>query len=111
MSHREDVYCPACPDPEAAFRLEDVGMKHGSEIIGDGLTVTVSRPAWEDVMLVHLETMDDEAHRRVYLECMAALDVAGISPEDVARNEVQQVADWARTSIEDAARARIGRSL
>lgn len=36
--HREDVYCPACPDLETAFRIEDVGMKFDSGSCRRGVT-------------------------------------------------------------------------
>ena len=102
MTLHEDAYCPVCPDPDTAFRIEDVGMKHRTSLDGEGLTFTISRPAWEDLMLVHLETMDDDAHRRHYLKCMLALEAEGMSPEDVARQDVQRVADWARRTLEGA---------
>ncbi len=112
MLPREDAYCPACPDPETAFRIEDVGMKFstgGARPAGDAMTFKVTRPAWEVVMLDHLRMTDDEPHQRLYGQCVAALMAAGQSAEATARNDVQRVADLARTAIEGAARTRSGR--
>lgn len=94
---REDAFCPACPDPETAFRLEDVGIRFdtlsGRQCDG-AVTFKVSRPAWEVVMLQHLRSTDDAEHRRVYDLCIAELTSAGLSAEDVARGQVQAAIGW-----------------
>lgn len=99
---REDAYCPACPDPDTAFRIEDVGMRLNHECLDPGagsLRITVSRPAWEPIMLAHLETEDDEAHRRLYNQCVAALTAAGMTAEESARQQVQATVDSVRRSM------------
>jgi hypothetical protein len=104
---REDAICPACPDPEAAFRLEDVGMKLLSESLdpdAGALHIKVTRPAWEVVMLKHLRSTDDEEHRRIYDQCVTALMTTGVSAEEAARNSVQAVADSARHLLEHTIR-------
>lgn len=108
MMPREDAYCPACPNPETAFRIEDVGMKFASEgdfIHDDTLRFKVTRPAWEVVMLDHLRSrLDDDAHRRLYDLCVTELLVSGVSAEDAARNSAQAVVDSIRKSTEDTLR-------
>ncbi len=109
MNHlREDAYCPACPDPETAFRIEDAGMKvdYGDFSSGaDGLRMTASRPVWEPVMLDHLRSrLDDPEHRRVYDLCVTELMAVEKTAEDVARYEVQAVADMVRRQLEQAVR-------
>ncbi len=96
---REDAICPACPDPDTAFTIEDVGMKTVSENLdpdAGALHIRVSRPSWEDVMLAHLETTDDDAHKRLYLRCMVALEAEGLTAEEAARRQVQATADMLR---------------
>jgi hypothetical protein len=103
--HREDVICPACPDPDTAFRIEDVGMKFatdGDQLTGDRMTFTVSRPAWEPVMLTHLRAKDDDEHQRLYDLCVTELIAAEKTPEDVARDDVQSVAGWYRRRLDDS---------
>ena len=92
MTTRDDAYCPACPDPETAFRIKDVGMKfetEGDMRRGDSVSIKATRPAWEPIMLAHIEIAaeDDDAHRRLYDECMLAL--AGRSAEQAARDEAE----------------------
>lgn len=103
--YREDAICPACRDPETAFRIEDVGMKFDNgELSGDGMRFRATRLAWESVMLAHLRLIDDDEHRRLYDECVAVLMAAGISAEDSARNEVQAAIDSVRRMLDDATR-------
>lgn len=103
---REDAICPACPDPATAFRLEDVGMKTVTDPFadpaGDRLTFTVSRPAWEPVMLAHLRAQGDAEHQRLHDLCVTELIAAGKTAEDVARDDVQSVVDWHRRWLNDA---------
>ena len=103
--HREDAYCPACPDPETAFRLEDIGMKvvH-DDFTSDTITVKASRPMWEPVMLEHLRAEPDDAHRRLHDRCVTALRAAGQTAEEAARADVQSVADGVRRSMDDVLR-------
>jgi hypothetical protein len=100
MTTREDAFCPACPDPEKAFRIEDVGMKFDHDTSDDGWTIRATRPVWEPIMLAHVETQDDEQHQRLYERCMTALN--GRSAEEVARDEVQSAVDSVRRTIGDA---------
>lgn len=106
--HREDAYCPACPDPETAFRIEDVGMKLVSEDLdldAGAMHIKVSRPAWEPLMLEHLRShLDDDEHRRVYNMCVIELIAAGMSAEDIARDSVQAAAASARRLLEQSMR-------
>jgi hypothetical protein len=103
--HREDVHCPACPNPETAFRIEDVGMKFDqSPLDWEGMKFSASRPLWEPVMLEHLRLTDDDEHRRVYDLCVTALMAAGMSVEQAARNEVQSAVDRVRRSMDDSLR-------
>lgn len=107
MLPREDVYCPACPNPETAFRIEDVGMKIVSEgdfMRDDTIRVKVSRPAWEVVMLDHLRSQPDDEHRRLYNRCVTELMAAEVSAEDAGRSSVQATAELLRRSIGDAMR-------
>lgn len=102
--YREDVTCPACPDPDTAFRLEDVGIKIAADLnqsTGD-MKFTASRPAWEPVMLAHLRAQGDAEHQRLHDLCATELVALGKSPEDLARHDVQSVADWHRRSLTDA---------
>lgn len=105
---REDVYCPACPDPETAFRIEDVGMKFATEgdfRSDDKVTFKVSRPAWEVVMVEHLRlNLDDEEHRILYDLCVTELMAAGVSAEEAARNSVQGAVDSVRKLMDSAMR-------
>jgi hypothetical protein len=107
---REDVYCPACPDPETAFRLEDVGVKLLSENLdpnGGGLHIRMARPAWEPVMLDHLRSrLDDDEHRRLYDLCVTELMAAGMTAEELAQNEVQAATDSARHLLDETLRRR-----
>ena len=103
-AHREDVVCPACPDPETAFRLEDVGMKLTTEDdlrVDVWVRVTVSRPAWEAVMLDHLRAVDDDSHRQLFDWCMTELARRRLSAQDVARTSVQAAAE----SVDEMLRA------
>ncbi len=86
---REDVICQACPDPDTAFKVEDVGVKLTHEDTDGGLRVRLTRPAWEVLMLAHLEAEDDEAHRELFDGCVAALEAEGVTAEEAARREVQ----------------------
>lgn len=104
MHPREDAYCPACPDPETAFRIDDVGMKFttdGDYLNGDNVTFKVTRPAWEPVMMEHLRSVDDDEHRRIYDLCVTELIAMGLSAEESARYQVQSLADAARSSMGD----------
>jgi hypothetical protein len=103
--HREDAYCPACPDPETAFRIEDVGMKFDSGDLSDeGIRFKVTRLVWEPVMLEHLRLTDDDEHRHLYDRCVTALMAAGVSAEESARNSVRSAVDSVRRSMDDAMR-------
>jgi hypothetical protein len=103
--NREDVYCPACPDPETAFRIEDVGMKFDSgEPRGDGMRFRLTRPAWEPVMLEHLRLTDDNEHRRLYDQCVTELMAAGKTAEEAARDQVQGLVDSVTRSMGEAMR-------
>ena len=97
MSTREDVTCPACPDPDKAFRLEDVGMKVVYENLdpdAGALRTHISRPAWEPVMLEHLRSrLDNDEHRILYDLCVTELMAAGMTAEEAARGTVQATAD------------------
>lgn len=106
--HREDVHCPACPDPETAFRIEDVGMKFDQDIQDSaGMKFRVTRPVWEPLMLDHLRSKhDDEEHRRLYDLCVTHLMVAGVSAEESARNHVDAVTASIRQMMDDALRRR-----
>lgn len=104
---REDACCPACPNPETAFRIEDVGMTivHEDYSENNTMRIMVSRPAWEPIMLEHLRSrLDDDGHRRLYDLCVTELIAAGMSAEESARNQVQAVADSVRRSMNDALR-------
>lgn len=102
---REDAYCPACPDPKTAFRIEDVGMKFDSgDLSGDGMRLRATRLVWEPVMLEHLRLTDDDEHRRLYGQCVTALMAAGVSAEESARNSVRSAVDSVRRSMDDAMR-------
>lgn len=101
--HREDAFCPACPDPETAFRLKDIGIKFGYiETTDGGMRIRASRPLWETVMLDHLRLTDDDEHRRVYGQCVAALMLAGVTAEQAARSELQALTDSVNRSIRAA---------
>src|SRR5689334_2049510 len=107
MMHREDAYCPACPDPDTAFRLEDVGrevVREGNSRRDNALTVKFSRPAWEAVMLEHLRLTDDEPHQRLYDRCVTELMAAGKTAADAARDEVEAVAAVHRRWLDDVVR-------
>jgi len=102
---REDAICPACPDPKTAFRIEDVGMKFSTEgdmRRDDSVQLKVTRPVWEPIMLAHLEAEDDEQHRRLYDECVAALDAAGMTVEETARRQVDLMTGSLRRMVDDA---------
>jgi hypothetical protein len=104
--NREDVYCPACPDPDTAFRIEDVGMKFDSgEPNGDGMRFRATRPVWEPVMLEHLRLTDDAGHRRLYDQCVTHLMASGVTVEESARNSVQAATDSLRRMMDDALRS------
>ncbi len=104
---RGDVQCPACPDPDTAFVLRDMGMKFttdGDYQTDDAVTYRATRPVWEPVMLDHLRfeaERGDEEHRRVYGECMVALLAAGQTVEDQARNQVEAVTGMVRRQMDD----------
>ncbi len=104
---REDVQCPACPDPDTAFMLRDVGMKmdwDGDMRFDDAVTVKATRPVWEPVMLEHLKSeaeLGDAEHRRVYDQCVTALLAAGQTAEGIARDQTQAVTDMMRRQMDD----------
>jgi hypothetical protein len=106
--NREDVYCPACPDPDTAFRIEDVGMKHNMNrdlLTDDKVTFTVSRPFWEQPMLDHLRSrLDDNEHRQLYDLCVTHLIAAGKTAEEAARDQVQGLVDSVTRSMGEAMR-------
>jgi hypothetical protein len=97
---REDAICPVCPDPETAFRINDVGMRFDSEPTPGNWSIRASRPLWEPMMLAHLGAEDDEAHRALFAQCSVAL--RGRSPEEAVRAEIgaivqsvaRRVTDW-----------------
>jgi hypothetical protein len=105
LTAREDAICPACLDPETAFRIEDVGMKFDQGLLdGGGMKFSASRPLWEPVMLDHLRLTDDAEHRRLYDLCVTHLMAAGVSAEESARNQVQGVANSARRMLDNSLR-------
>lgn len=105
IGHREDVTCPACPNPATAFTLKDVGMV--TRIVGDyrtdhAVTFTAGRPLWEPIMLEHLRLTDDERHQQLYTECITFLGMRGQTAEENARAEIKALTDHARNSIKRA---------
>ncbi|MEU4558391.1 hypothetical protein AB0F72_08375 [Actinoplanes sp. NPDC023936] len=105
MNLREDVHCPACPDPETAFTLEDVGMKVAHEdLSGDSPSVHFTRPNWEVIMIQHFRIQGDTEHQRLYDLCVAELMARGLTAEQLARNDVQAMAESVRQSMENTLR-------
>lgn len=74
----------------------------GDYLTSDHVTFTVSRPAWEPVMLAHLRTGGDAEHRRLYDLCVTELIAAGKTAEELARDAVQSVAGRHRSLLDDA---------
>ena len=97
---REDVHCPACPNPDTAFTLEDVGLKVVHNGRDGTMSVTVSRPNWEAVMIQHLRMVDDTEHQRLYDLCITELMAAGLTADQVARHDVQAIADSVKRTME-----------
>lgn len=97
---REDVHCPACPNPETVFQIEDVGMKFDQGGFQDGtMTLKATRPVWEPVMLEHLRSEPDEKHRRLYDLCVTELMAAGQTVEENVRATAQAAVDSVRRSF------------
>ncbi len=44
---REDVVCQACPDPDTAFKVEDVGVKLAWDESDDGAAGPADPPGME----------------------------------------------------------------
>lgn len=108
MTAPEDVVCPACSDPDTAFRLEDVGMKVISENLdpdAGALHIKMSRPAWEPFMIEHLRSrLDDDEHRILYDLCVTELMAAGMTAEEAVRGTVQATADSLQQMLDKAMR-------
>lgn len=103
--HREDAYCPACPDPAKAFRIKDVGMKLDQGGFQDeGMTIKATRRVWEPLMLEHLRATPDEPHQRLHSECVAFLADHGQTVEENVRASLQAVVDSVHQSFTRALR-------
>lgn len=97
---REDVHCPACPDPATAFRIEDVGMKFDQGGFHDGaMTIKATRLVWEPILLEHLRSEPDEEHQALYDLCVTELMAAGQTAEEAAQASVQAVVHEVRRQM------------